>query len=162
MSMELAKINVSVLDGECPPVTRALVQDFESAMRKLPQALQVDPKSLTVRHHFAQGLYLRELHIPAGMITTGKIHKYECFNILAKGRRSTLIDGKIVTVEAPHVHLSPPGIKRVSLTHVDSVWITAHATVLTDVNEIERELVCDTEEQYLEFLACGEHPQCLS
>ena len=142
------------------PVTRALVQEFEAAMRTLPPALQVEPKSLTVRHHFAPGLYLRELHIPAGMITTGKIHKYACLNILAKGRRSTVVDNQIVTIEAPHIHLSPPGIKRVSLTHEDSVWITVHATNLTDIDAIERELVCDTEEEYLAF--CAEHAKCLS
>ena len=122
-------------------------------MRGLPSEAQVDPKNLPVRHHFAPGLYLRELYVPAGMVTTGKIHKYPCQNILAKGRRSTLIDGEIVTVEAPHIHLSPAGIKRVSFTHEDSVWITVHPTNLTDVDEIERALVCDTEEEYLAFCA---------
>lgn len=135
------------------PITRAKVQEFEAAMRNLPPSLQVNPSSLTVRHHFSPGLYLRELHIPAGMVTTGKIHKYPCINILAKGRRSTLVDGLIVVIDAPHIHISPPGIKRVSLTHEDSVWITVHATNLTDVDEIERELVCDTEEEYLAFCA---------
>ena len=143
------------------PVTRALVQKFEAAMRTLPAAVQVDPKALTVRHHFAPGLYMRELHIPAGLITTGKIHKYACLNILAKGRRSTLVDGHIEMVEAPHIHLSPPGIKRVSLTHEDSVWITVHATHLTDIDEIERALVCDTEEEYRTFCEKG-LIECLS
>ena len=134
-------------------VTRAKVQEFEEQMRNLPSSLQVDPRSLIVRHHFAPGLYLRELHIPAGMITTGKIHKYACINILAKGKRSTLVNGLIVVIDAPHIHISPPGIKRVSFTHEDSVWITAHATNLMSVDEIERELVCDTEEEYLAFCA---------
>lgn len=143
------------------PITRALVQGFEVAMQKLPPALQVNPRTLTVRHHFAPGIYLRELHIPAGMITTGKIHKYACLNILAKGRRSTLIDSRIVEVEAPHIHLAPPGMKRVSYTHEDSVWITVHNTNLTDIDEIERELVCETEEEYLAFCA-QEKTKCLS
>jgi len=95
------------------------------------------------------------------MTTTGKIHKYACLNILAKGRRSTLIDNRIVMIKAPHIHLAPPGMKRVSYTHEDSVWITVHTTNLTDVDEIERELVCDTEEEYLAFCA-QEHLQCLS
>lgn len=141
-------------------VTRSRVIELEAAMRKLPQRFQVDPKSLVTKHHFAPGIYMRELHVPAGMITTGKIHKYLCQNILAKGKRSTLVNGRIETVEAPHIHLSPPGIKRVSYTHEDSVWITVHPTELTDIQEIERALVCDTEEEYLAF--CAEHPECLS
>ena len=144
-----------------PQITRGLVQQLEAAMRALPPAMQVDPKSLVTRHHFASGIYMRELHIPAGMTTTGKIHKHACLNILAKGRRSTLVDGYVIEIAAPHIHLSPPGMKRVSYTYEDSVWITVHATNLTDIEEIERELVCDTEEEYLAFCA-QESLKCLS
>lgn len=161
--MDIALVDAAErgLVPERPVVTRAQVQKLEAAMRTLPAALQVDPKSMTLRHHFAPGIYMRELHIPADMITTGKIHKYPCLNILAKGRRSTLVDNRMVMIEAPHVSLSEPGIKRVSYTHEDSVWITVHSTNLTSVDEIERELVCETEEEYLAFCA-KEHDKCRS
>ena len=119
---------------------------LEREMLKLPQV------ALPLFHHFLPGLYLRELHIPAGVITTGKIHKYECLNFLTKGERSTVIDGEIVRVKAPHFHISPAGSKRVSYTHQDSVWITAHFTDETDVAKLEAELVCDTEKQYIDFV----------
>lgn len=156
----VAIVGGDLVDQGRRPVTRAVVQEFEAAMRRLPPAVIVDPKSLTLIHHFAPGIYMRELHIPRDMITTGKIHKYACLNILAKGKRSTLVDGLIVTIEAPHIHLSPPGMKRVSYTHEDSVWITVHPTNLTDIDELERELVCETEEEYRAF--CAEKLECLS
>lgn len=146
----------------CEPITRDLVQRFEAASRELPPSLHVDPKGLTLRHHFAPGLYLREVHVPAGLVTVGKIHKFPCINILAKGDRSTLIDGRIERIQAPHVSTSPAGMKRVSYTHADSVWMTVHATSLTDIDEIERELVCDSEEEYRAFLMRAESQPCLS
>lgn len=143
-------------------ITRGRVQQLEAAMRDLPPAMQVDPKSLVTRHHFpVPGIYMREVHIPAGMTTTGKIHKRECVSFLTKGRRSTLIDGRIVEITAPHMHLSPPGMKRVTYTHEDSIWVTVHSTNLTDVAELERELVCETEEEYLAFISGG-NIKCLS
>jgi hypothetical protein len=119
---------------------------FEHEMLKLPQL------SLPLFHHFAPGIYARELHIPKGVITTGKIHKYACLNIMAKGERSTLVGDEIVRVKAPFIHVAPAGTKRVSYTHEDSVWITVHATEETDIVKLEKDLIAETEKEYLDFL----------
>ena len=37
-------------------------------------------------HDFLEGVYLRTCTIPAGMVVTGKIHKYPCLNVITKGR----------------------------------------------------------------------------
>ena len=144
------------------PVTRQTVIEFEKLMLAAPAALQVARDSFVLRHHFAPGVYMRELHIPAGLITTGKIHKYPCLNILAKGKRATLVDDHIEVVEAPYIHLSQAGAKRVSYTIEDAVWITVHPmdrpyNEMTN-DEIERELTCNTEEEYRTFLADSVHP----
>lgn len=140
-------------------ITRADVIAFEDLIRAHPAHLMA--KDFTVRHHFAPGVYMRELHIPAGMITIGKIHKYPCLAILAKGKRKTLIDGKIVIATAPHISLSPAGMKRASEALEDSVFITVHENPgnNTVIEELERHLACDTEEEYQAFL--GSRP-CLS
>ena len=134
-------------------ITRADVIAFEKQIIAHPAHLMA--KDFTVRHHFAPGIYMRELHIPAGMITIGKIHKHPCLAILAKGRRKTLIDGKIVTATAPHISLSPAGAKRASEALEDSVFITVHENPdnNTAIEELERYLACDTEEEYQAFLA---------
>lgn len=135
------------------PVSRATVQAIQDELIKLPQV------QLQVFHHFPQpGVYVRELHIPKGMITVGKIHKQPCWNILSKGERSTLINGRIERITAPHVHWTPPGSKRISYTHEKSVWLTVHATLETDIDRLERELVAETEEEYQEFLAFMQAP----
>lgn len=140
------------------PITRADVIAFEKLILQDPRHLTA--KDFTVRHHFAPGVYMRELHIPKGMITIGKIHKYPCLAILAKGKRKTLIDGRLEIVTAPHVSLSPAGMKRASEAMEDSVFITVHPTHKTDIDEIERDLVCETEEDYQAFL--GSTHKCLS
>ncbi len=154
-------VNVSVLQTALTAraITRADVVNFEKLILAHPAHLTA--KDFTVRHHFAPGVYMRELHIPSGMITIGKIHKYPCLAILAKGRRKTLIDGKLTIVSAPHVSLSPAGMKRASEALEDSIFITVHPTDKTNIAEIERELVCDSEEEYQEFLTAMAHP-CLS
>lgn len=134
------------------PVARSDVVAFENEIKRHPQHLTA--KDFTVYHHFAPDIYMRELHVPAGMITTGKIHKYPCLNILAKGKRATLLNGHMETVTAPHVHLSPAGMKRASMTFEDAVWITVHPNPgnCTDVDKLVTSLVCETEEEYQAFL----------
>lgn len=140
---------------------RERVIAVEAEMLKAPQ---LDPSLLPVFHHFAPGLYARELHIPKGALTTGKIHKYPCLNILAKGERSTLIGDEVIRLCAPHVHVTPAGSKRISYTHEDSVWITVHATTETDVAKLECDLVAESEEEYADFcrLIEAEAKPCLS
>ena len=118
---------------------------------------------LPLVHHFGAGLYARELHIPRGMITVGKVHKYSCLNILAKGERSTLVGDEIKRIKAPYIYVSEAGIKRVSYTHQDAIWITVHATDETDVARLEEMLVATSEAEYQDFLrlAKGQQP-CLS
>lgn len=106
---------------------------------------------LEVKHHFSKGVYARELHIPAGTVLTGDIHKYENLNILSCGEMSVLIDGRIQTVCAPFTVVSPPGTKRVAYAHTDCIWTTIHGTDKTDVDAIRAEFVTDTVEGYLEF-----------
>lgn len=143
-------------DGHAMPM-RERVHSFETLMKEAPQL------KLAVFHHFSPGIYCRELHIPAGVITTGKIHKFACLNIMSQGERSTLIGDQVIRIKAPFIHTAPPGTKRISFTHEDSVWITVHEnpTEERDTDELERMLVADSEEEYEAFLAT-ENRQCLS
>ena len=142
-------------DGHAMPM-RERVHSFESLMREMPQL------KLAVFHHFSPGIYCRELHIPAGVITTGKIHKFSCMNIMAQGERSTLVGDQVVRVKAPFIHVSAPGTKRISLTHEDSIWITVHPnpTEERDIDKLEQMLVAETEDEYQAFEA--EQRRCLS
>ena len=104
-----------------------------------------------VRHHFAKGVYGREMFIPAGTVLTGKIHKHTNLNIMTQGDMSVLVDGVIKRVRAPFTVVSPPGTKRAAYAHTDTVWMTIHGTNETDVDKIENECIAATYEEYLEY-----------
>ena len=106
---------------------------------------------LPVRHLFSPGVYARELTIYAGCVLTGAVHRYEQLNILSQGRMRVLVDGEFRDVSAPFTVVSPPGTKRIALALTDCVWTTILGTTETDVAEIERQFVCKTEEEYLEW-----------
>jgi hypothetical protein len=111
------------------------VQAFENALRSLDQL------ELETDHHFAEGIYARELRIPAGVILTGRMHKRGQMNVLAKGEITVWTEGGMRRIKAPAVIPSKAGAKRVGYAHTDTVWITIHATDETDVDKIEDELI---------------------
>jgi len=105
-----------------------------------------------VEHHFSNGVYARELHIPAGTILTGKIHKHQNLNILLKGEISVLTESGIKRIKAPYTIVSPPGTKRIAFAHEDCIWTTIHGTDETDVAVIEREFTADSADEYALFV----------
>lgn len=104
-------------------------------------------------HHFAPGVYMREIFIPKGTTLTGKIHKTEHLNILSQGDLSVWTEDGIKRLKASTVIKSQPGIKRVGYAHEDSVWITVHhnASDETDTDKIEEMLIAKTFEDVLGF-----------
>jgi hypothetical protein len=123
---------------------RAKVYAIEDEMRKLP------PVEITYRHFFSDGLYAREMTIPADTVLTGKIHKYQQLNILSKGEISVLTEEGVKRVCAPFTVVSPPGTKRIAYAHTECVWTTIHGTQETDIDLIEKIFTADDEREYLE------------
>lgn len=132
-----------------PAEMRGKILELEAAMKAMPDRWIEFP----VTHHFAPGVYMREMFIPKGATLTGKIHKTEHMNILSKGKLKLATEEGVRIVEASMVVKSSPGVKRAATALEDSVWITVHSnpTDERDIDEIEARLVCDTFEQFLEF-----------
>jgi hypothetical protein len=98
-----------------------------------------------VLHHFAPGIYTRELHMPADSVAVGRSHKKPCLNVLLKGALSLRRDdGSWSTIEAPSMWVGSAGSK-VAVVIKDTVFLNQWATTLRDVAEIEREVLDDSE-----------------
>jgi hypothetical protein len=108
---------------------------LENFMREQPQ-VDISPV-----HHFADGIYAREITIPAGTLLTGKVHKTEHLNIVSKGDITVWTEHGMKRVQAPFTMVSKPGTKRVGYAHEDTVWTTIHATKETDLDKLEAELI---------------------
>jgi hypothetical protein len=80
-----------------------------------------------VTHHFATGVYARELFIPAGNVIVSKIHRAKTFNTIVSGVISVICPHKgFNTYTGPHTFVSEPFTKRVVIAHEDTLWITSH------------------------------------
>lgn len=110
---------------------------------------QVNP---TYRHFFSDGVYAREMSVPAGSVTTGALHKYPQMHIISKGSCSVNIDDEIQTIEAPYTFVAPPGAKRVIYALTDLVWTTILHTYDTDVLSIEDHFTAKSDEDYISFV----------
>lgn len=104
-------------------------------------------KSYKLRHFFIPGGYARELTVPKGSIVIGKIHKYDCINIVTRGHLLVHTEEGTVEVKAPYTFVSKAGIKRVVVTAEESVWTTFHVTNETDLDKIEDALTVNTYEE---------------
>lgn len=119
---------------------RMAILDLEAAIRI--EGRDIGPESCPVRHHFAPGCYAREMFLPKGLVVVGKIHKHAHVNVISQGSVSVFTEQEgVLTLTAPITFVSSPGTKRVVLVHEDCVWTTSHVTELTDLAEIERELI---------------------
>jgi quercetin dioxygenase-like cupin family protein len=122
-----------VIEG-APSMEKILA--LQSAMIKMPQA-----QGLVTSHFFANGMYARELHRPAGTVIVGKIHKHEHFFIVTKGEIIAWTEQGMKRMPAPYVHVSLPGTKRVTYAVVDSTAMTVHRTDSRDLDFIEAEII---------------------
>jgi hypothetical protein len=138
-----------------PEDMRLKVMQVEAMMLQMPQV------EMPVKHHFSQGVYARELHIPKGTILTGKIHKFPQLNILSKGEISVLTEDGIKRVSAPFHVVSPAGTKRIAYAHEDCVWTTIHGTEENDLEKIEAHFIAQSETEYLEFVKMIGEQKCL-
>lgn len=128
---------------------RGKILALEAAMLAMPER-QI---SLEIRHHFAPGLYLREMILPKDVCLTGKIHKTEHFCILSKGKVSVHTEEGHQVLTAPAVIHSMPGAKRAIYSHEDSVWTNIHHNPenLRDLDAIEAHYVTDSFEKFQAF-----------
>ena len=123
---------------------RTKVFALEDVMRRMGAS-----DELPTTHHFAPGVYARELKIPAGATAVGKIHKYDHLFILAQGELSVTTGGDTARIQAPYTVTSPGGTKRAVYAHTDCTLITIHPTDETDVAKIEDYFIAQDEAAYL-------------
>lgn len=113
-----------------------------SDIDRLEKIMATMPKlEFDTRHYFADGMYLRELPRKAGTVIVGKVHKKEHFYVVLEGEVTIAGNGKQERVKAPKIFVCQPGTKRAVYAHMDSICMTVHRTIETDLEKIEGELV---------------------
>jgi hypothetical protein len=124
------------------------IDELEAAMVE-----NLDLVECPVTHVFTEGLYTREIFMPAGSLVTSKIHKTEHPYVLSKGKLLVCIDkGEWVEMVAPYTGVTKPGTRRVAYIIEDTIWTTFHANPddLTDLDEIENLIIEEHENPLLD------------
>ena len=114
------------------------IAQLADVMKNMPQL------DAPVKHHFSDGVYVREIFMPKGMVIVGKIHKTKHLNIISQGSCTVVTSTRKFDITAPYTFESYPGEQKVVCMHEDVVWSTVHVTSKTDLEEIEKD--CITEE----------------
>lgn len=120
------------------PVARGKIMAIQRACQGLPDGERMD-ESPPLKHWLAPGIYAREIHLPAGTLVVGKIHRHRHLNIISQGRITCYTEYGLEHHQAPSSFISEPGTKRVVYTHEDAIWTTIHPnpTNETDITKLE-------------------------
>lgn len=140
-----AEVNISVNDiiRYSPEELRGRIVAFESVMSKMPDAKFGDD-ACPIEHIFADGLYIRKMTAPKGMLNISKLHKTTHPYFILSGSVSVITETGVVKIDAPYTGITRAGTKRVVYFHEDTVWITVHPTKETDLKKIEKELIAES------------------
>ena len=116
-------------------VTRDVLDIIEKKL------LSFEQHPIDTVHRFADGIYIREVHVPADTVAVGRYHKTAHLNNLIKGRVLILNeDASTTELVAPLTYVSQPG-QKVGRFVEDTIWQTIHATTETDVEKLEELLL---------------------
>jgi hypothetical protein len=129
------------LTDELRSQRRARIVEFESALMSIEGSIGDNQINEQVEHHFATGVYGREMFIPSGQLIVSKIHRGKTMNFIMQGVISVISEQGYHTYEAPYVFVSSPFTKRIVIAHTDVIWATAQGSHSTDLAELENELI---------------------
>ena len=122
-----------------PDNISAKVDALATAMHAMLEAqVHIEP-----RHIFSDGLYGREVFLPAGTVAVGHRHKQAHICIVSAGKCLVVAEDGTTEVEAPATFIVPVGRRNCVHAITDTVWTTVHAvsSAVRDVATIETMLV---------------------
>lgn len=114
--------------------------EVEAAIGQMPGAKFGDD-ACPLEHYFGDGLYIRKMTAPKGMLNVSKLHKTTHPFFILEGDVSVQTEKGLIRIKAPYFGITKAGTKRIVYFHEDTVWITVHATKETDLKKIEEELI---------------------
>ena len=96
-----------------------------------------------LEHRFSEGVYIREITMPADSYILGHKHTTTHMNILSKGAcvLADMNTGETTTLIAPCTFESKAGVQKLLYIVEECVWSTIHVTEETDIDKLEAILI---------------------
>lgn len=135
---------------------REAIISFENSLVDNDNVQLGDSVLCPLTHLFSDGMYVRQISIPAGTLLTGKIHKHQHPNFLMQGEVEVFTESDgFQVLKAPLSMISEPGTKRAIKTITDTIWVTVHnnPTNTQDLLELEDLVIAKSFEEYDAFIA---------
>jgi hypothetical protein len=136
-----------------------IIRENDDRLDELEVAMleNCEPVHCLTTHRFTDGMYIREIFMPAGSLITSKIHKTEHPYIVSYGKVAVSIDSEDWNeITAPYTGITKPGTRRVLYIIEDCIWTTFHRIddMKSEYNDLSDEgkesIVKEIEEKILE------------
>lgn len=116
-----------------------IIDELESVMIQSQDIIDAP-----LQHKFTDGMYIREIFMPAGSLWTSKIHKTEHPYVVSYGKVAVSIDNNDwYEITAPYTGITKPGTRRVLYILEDCIWTTFHRVdgMKSQYNDLPKEEV---------------------
>lgn len=141
-SMQLVRAACSTDQQE----RREKIAYIEAAM------LEKEQIEIPVKHCFHGDMYSREIIIPGGTLLTGRIHKFDHFDVMLSGDCTVSTDnGEVKRLTGLNIMKGLAGKKRIGYVHKDTHWITFHSAEEQDPENMYEFLTCGSFEELENF-----------
>lgn len=154
-SAEIKKISFDI-ENMSKEEVRDKILELEKSVGEMEGAFFGDSDVCPLKHSFSDGIYVREIFLPKGVLVVGKIHKHEHPNFILKGEVTVFTEsGGCERIKAPCSMISPAGTKRAVYVREDTVWITVHSNPNNTQNlkELEDLIIAKNYGEYEKHIA---------
>ena len=136
-----------------------IIRENDDRLDELEVAMleNCEPVHCLTTHKFTDGMYIREIFMPAGSLITSKVHKTEHPYIVSYGKVAVSIDAdEWYEITAPYTGITKQGTRRVLYILEDCIWTTFHRIegMKSEYNDLSNEkkesIVKEIEEKILE------------
>lgn len=125
-----------------PLEIRDLIQKIEDKMIQDPGHTVGD--ACPLKHSFGKGLYVREIVMPQGYLSTTRLHRFAHPAFVLRGTVSVVEEAGVKRVKGPCYFITKAGTKRIVYCHTEVVWVTVHATEQENVDDIVQEVTAES------------------
>ena len=154
LNNELSKAN----SGEVALNTREQIQGLQNFLVDNADEVNIvthqNSDAFPLEHSFADGIYVRQMKMSKDSLVVGAIHNHLHVWFLLSGCITVATEEESLEYIAPCYVLSTPGTKRVIYANDNSIFVNVHKnpTNCEDIEELEREIVSATFEEYEEYI----------
>jgi len=121
--------------------------DYRIALLRMERAMRqsegFQPATFyPLKHTFANGMYIREIFVPANHLVLTYIHKQSHPYFLLQGDVTVIQEEGNKRIQAPYSYITEAGTQRLCFCHTDTIWTTVHLNLTNerDIDKIEKDI----------------------